>query len=335
MLTRALPLALPSRGLQRLVLAALAVLAAAALLAALLGLLAPGFRAPPRSPFGIGFREASPNGATSLGAWLLAMQAGFSRALQAAVSAVKDGRDGALTLVGLGFAYGVLHAAGPGHGKAVIAGYLMAGERALKRGFALSLLAALLQAVVALALVGGGAVVLRLTAAGLNQAGTVIETAGFACVAVLGAAVTWRKAGQLARLLNREAGPACGPGCGHAGLADGTRVERLAGWREQAGVVLAAGTRPCAGAILVLVFALSQGILWAGVAATLAMALGTAITTGILAALAVFAKALALRLAGGRGQGGAIAVGVLELWAAAFVLVLGAGLLSGWAATAF
>jgi hypothetical protein len=35
-------------------LAALAVLAAAALLAALLGLLAPGFRAPPRSPFGIG-----------------------------------------------------------------------------------------------------------------------------------------------------------------------------------------------------------------------------------------------------------------------------------------
>jgi ABC-type nickel/cobalt efflux system permease component RcnA len=101
----------------------------------------------------------------------------------------------------------VLHAAGPGHGKAVIAGYLMAGERALKRapstatqakpavsitvpawlrpaavrrsttappptsaratnlmageralkrGFTLSLLAALLQAVVALALVGGG-----------------------------------------------------------------------------------------------------------------------------------------------------------------------------------
>ena len=55
----------------------------------------------------------SPYGATSLGAWLLAMQAGFSRALQAAVSAVKDGRDGAPTLVGLGFAYGVLHAAGP------------------------------------------------------------------------------------------------------------------------------------------------------------------------------------------------------------------------------
>ncbi len=137
------------------------------------------------------------------------------------MSAVKAGRDGTLTLVGLGFAYGVLHAAGPGHGKAVIAGYLMAGERALKRGFALSLLAALLQALVALALVGGGAVLLRMTASGLNQAGTMIETASFACVALLGAAVTWRKAGQLARLLNREAGPACGPDCGHAGSPTG------------------------------------------------------------------------------------------------------------------
>ncbi|MGF3021525.1 nickel/cobalt transporter [Methylobacterium aquaticum] len=325
----------PSRALQRVGLAVLAVLAAAALLAALLGILAPGFRAPPRSPFGIGFREAAPTGATSLGAWLLAMQAGFSRALQAAVSAVKAGRDGTLTLVGLGFAYGVLHAAGPGHGKAVIAGYLMVGERALKRGFVLSLLAALLQAVVALALVGGGAVLLRMTAAGLNQAGTAIETASFACVALLGVAVTWRKAGHLTRLLNRETGPACGPDCGHASLADGVKVERLTTWREQAGVIFAAGTRPCAGAVLVLVFALSQGVLWAGIAATVAMALGTAITTGVLAALAVFAKALALRLAGGRGQAGAIAVGMLELWAAAFVLVLGAGLLSGWAASAF
>nr|WP_128565031.1 nickel transporter [Methylobacterium crusticola] len=324
------------RTLRRLALALLAVLAAAGLLALLLALLGPGLRAPPaRSPFGIGFREAAPSGAGSLGAWLLAMQAGFSRSLQAAVTGIKGGEGGYGLLVGLGFAYGVLHAAGPGHGKAVIAGYLMAGERALRRGFTLSLAAALLQACVALALVGGGAVLLRLTAAGLNRAGTAVETAGFACVALLGAVMTWRKAGRLAGLLEREAGPGCGPDCGHAVLADGARVEGLATWREQAGVVLAAGTRPCAGAVLVLVFALSQGVLWTGVAAVLAMALGTALTTGALAGLAVFAKGLALGLAGGRGRGGAVAVTALEAWAAAFVLVLGAGLLSGYAAAAF
>ncbi|MFY9292361.1 MAG: nickel transporter, partial [Methylorubrum rhodinum] len=107
----------------------------------------------------------------------------------------------------------------------------------------------------------------------------------------------------------------------------------LGHWRERAGVVLAAGSRPCAGAVLILVFAASQGLLWAGIAATLAMALGTALTTGVLASLAVFAKALALRLAGGRGQAGALAVGGLELLAAAFVLVLGLALVAGIAAS--
>ncbi len=186
----------------------------------------------------------------------------------------------------------MLHAAGPGHGKAVIDGYLMAGERALQRGFTLSLLAALLQAVVALALVGGGRGGLAPHAAGLNQAGTVIETAGFACVAVLGAAVTWARPGS-SRAPQPRGGAGLRPGCGHAGLADGTKVERLAGWREQAGVVLAAGTRPCAGAIWSWSSPVAGHPVGPASRATLAMALGTAITTGVLAALAVFAKAFA------------------------------------------
>ncbi len=69
-------------------------------------------------------------------------------------------------------------------------------------------------------------------------------------------------------------------------------------WREQLGVVLAVGLRPCSGALIVLAFALSQGLVAAGIAAVLLMGLGTAITTGILAALAVGAKDLARRLAG-------------------------------------
>jgi len=82
-----------------------------------------------------------------------------------------------------------------------------------------------------------------------------------------------------------------------------------------------------------LVFALSQGLFPAGIAATFAMALGTALTTGAIAAVAVFGKALALRLAGGRGATGALLLSGLELLAAAFVLVFGASLLMGmWSA---
>jgi ABC-type nickel/cobalt efflux system permease component RcnA len=106
-------------------------------------------------------------------------------------------------------------------------------------------------------------------------------------------------------------------------------LDRLTRWRDMAGVALAAGIRPCAGALIVLVFSLAQGLLAAGIAATFAMALGTAITTSAIAAIAVFAKTLALRMAGGRGATGAVAMAGIELLAAAFVLVLGASLLLG------
>jgi ABC-type nickel/cobalt efflux system permease component RcnA len=111
-------------------------------------------------------------------------------------------------------------------------------------------------------------------------------------------------------------------------------LDRVKKWRDMAGVVLAAGIRPCAGAIVVLVFALSQGLYAAGIAATFAMALGTALTTGLIAAVAVFAKALAVRLARGRDAGGTRLIAGVELLAAAFVLVLGASLLAGlWTGT--
>ncbi len=136
----------PPRGhrARQALIALIAVATASLILAGLVWLVSEGRPAPPpRSPFGIGFREAAP-AATGLGSWILALQSSFSRSLQAAVHALKaDGAWG--PMMGLGFAYGVFHAAGPGHGKAVIAGYIVAGERALTRGFSLSFAAALLQ----------------------------------------------------------------------------------------------------------------------------------------------------------------------------------------------
>ena len=98
-------------------------------------------------------------------------------------------------------------------------------------------------------------------------------------------------------------------------------------WRGALATVFAAGARPCSGAILVLVFALAQGIFVAGVAAAFAMAMGTALTTGALAAIAVGAKGLAVRFLGDGSGRGAMVVRLLELAAAMLVLFLGASLL--------
>ena len=102
-----------------------------------------------------------------------------------------------------------------------------------------------------------------------------------------------------------------------------TAEETLGDWREQLGVVIGVGLRPCTGALVVLVFALSQGILLAGIASVFLMGLGTAITVATLATLAVSAKGLARRLLGRDSRLG----GALIWWAelAGAVVVFGFG----------
>ncbi|MEE1612836.1 nickel/cobalt transporter [Microvirga sp. CF3016] len=310
-----------------LVLAAVAVIALAM---GLIGLwLGPLSKPPPRNPFGMGLREATPSG--SIGAWILAVQSGFYGSLQAGVRAMKENGSALFSLLLVGFAYGVFHAAGPGHGKGVISAYLVADEKALRKGFLLSLAAALVQALVAIAIVSIVSLALRATASTMNKLAMNVELASFLAVALLGAVMTWRKAGKVLGVLALARNPYAPvqEDCDHVHMPPPEELGRLTRWRDMAGVALAAGIRPCAGALIVLVFSLSQGLFAAGIAATFAMALGTALTTGAIAALAVFFKTMALKVAGGRGASGAIAIAGLELLAAAFVLVLGASLLYG------
>ena len=310
-----------------LMLAAVAIVAS---VMALIGLwLGPIGKPPPRNPFGMGLREATPSG--SIGVWILSVQSDFYASLRESVREMKENGSALLSLLLVGFAYGIFHAAGPGHGKGVISAYLVADEKALRKGFLLSLAAALVQAFVAVAIVTIVSLVLRATASTMNKLAMNVELASFIAVALLGAVITWRKAGKVLGVMALARNPLASvqEGCDHVHMPPPDELGRLTRWHDMAGVAIAAGIRPCAGALIVLVFALSQGLFAAGIAATFAMALGTALTTGGIAAVAVFFKALALKAAGGRGASGAIAVAGLELLAAAFVLVLGLSLLHG------
>ncbi len=207
----------------------------------------------------------------------------------------------------------------------MISAYILSEERSQAlRAFALSLSAALVQAAVAIGLVLVLRLILNVTARQMTDATRVIELASFATVALVGLVLLWLKAGVFVAARRGEEA-ACAPGCAH----DVAALPPQRSFGRTASVVVAAGLRPCAGALIVLVFALAQGLFWAGVAATLAMALGVALTTGALALLAVVAKRAALGLAGGRGQRAALAIRGLECLAAAFLAALGALLLFG------
>ncbi len=292
-----------------------------------------------QNPFSLGVNEGAVGDVGRLGLWLLRQQAQFYEALRHAVDAAEKNPSAALWLAAVAFAYGVFHAAGPGHGKAVIASYMLANERALRRGLVLSALAALLQALVAIAIVGVAAVLLGATAQKMANATHWVEIAAYVCIAGLGAWLVWRKGGDFlaswraprlpASSRFQCADPAHAPGCAHCVAPDPSKLGADFSWRQGLATVAAAGARPCSGALLVLVFAFAQGAFSIGVWATFAMAAGTALTTGALASGAVLAKGVMTKILGAQTRRGEIASRLLEVVAACVVLFLGLSLLVG------
>ena len=100
--------------------------------------------------------------------------------------------------------------------------------------------------------------------------------------------------------------------------------------RRGLAAIVAVGLRPCSGAIIVLVFALAQGLFWIGVASTFVMGLGTAITVAVVASIAVGARGFAGRLAKSKPGAGLLIVRGLETAAAAVIILFGVALLTGY-----
>jgi nickel/cobalt exporter len=167
-----------------------------------------------QSPFGVGRGPAAaPPPPEGIAGWLLAKQAEFYRALSGLVRAAKADGSAAWALLGMSFAYGVFHALGPGHGKAVISSYLVANDETWRRGVILSFASAMLQAAVAVTIVGVAAVLLGATARAMSETVRWIEIVSYALIAALGARLLWVKGRALiaALLALREPAPALAP----------------------------------------------------------------------------------------------------------------------------
>lgn len=214
-----------------------------------------------------------------------------------------------VSLLGISFAYGVFHAAGPGHGKAVLATYLATHGGAVKRALGLSFAASLLQGVTAIALV----VVLVYGLGWITRQamGSVawVEQASFLLVAALGAWLCWRAVKQLRRAYQPERAAHSqshehhpshehSHSHGHSHCCGGAHhiePQQALDWRTAMMTVGAIGMRPCSGAVLMLGAASLLGQFEVGVASVVAMSIGTGITVSALALASIFARGWAQR----------------------------------------
>jgi ABC-type nickel/cobalt efflux system permease component RcnA len=238
-------------------------------------------------------------------AYVFAVQRDLHRELAAAMRSVQVNEAAAgWSLAGLGFLYGVFHAAGPGHGKVVISTYLATHESRIPRGVALSVLSSLLQGATALGAVGLTVAVLDRSFREAQSTAAALESVSYGLVGLLGLFLVFRSGRRLLarhRASNGD-GPAAsarGPAaCCHGPGPSAADLTTPPSLRHFVATMLSVGLRPCSGAILVLVLAYTMNLVWAGVTAVMAMSAGTALTVSALAALSVYARKSAVALGG-------------------------------------
>jgi nickel/cobalt exporter len=164
------------------------------------------------APFGAP-HPATAMSSSGLMGWIFAEQAAFYRSLSGFIRASKEDGAAMWELFGISFVYGIFHAIGPGHGKAVISSYLVANEETWRRGVVLSFVSAGIQSVVAIIVVAIAAVLLGATAKAIGLTVHLVEITSYALVTLIGLRLlyvkgrsfliacrelTWRQAPSLA-----------------------------------------------------------------------------------------------------------------------------------------
>lgn len=282
-----------------------------------------------------------------LAAWLEGAQRAAQERLAGAIRALRGGEAGALTAFwALCLGYGLLHAAGPGHGKLVIGGYGLARRVPVARLAGLALVSSLAQAAVAVALVHGLVALLGLGRQAVEAAAEGwVTPVGHAMIAGLGLWLVWRGVQGLWRQIavpgdadghhdhphdhthDHTRDHRHGPGCTHAHAPTLEAVERVTSFRDGLALVAGIALRPCSGALFVLVLTWQLGIVLAGIVGAFVMGFGTALVTVGAAVLSVWAREGAfLGLGSGRL---ARALPMVELAVGAAIAAAALGLLAG------
>ncbi|HXP13558.1 MAG TPA: nickel/cobalt transporter [Stellaceae bacterium] len=291
-------------------------------------------------PFGVSQGSTPPEFGGFAG-WILAEQSMFYQMLSGAIRSAKSNGSAVYALLGISFIYGIFHAAGPGHGKAVISSYLVANHETWRRGIVLSAASAALQSLTAILIVAVAALLLNATAKMMDNTVNIIETVSYVLIVLIGARLSWVKGRAFLKLLwtethghprdhHHDHEEENASAWGHAHALEPRELAGPRGWRRGLATVVSVGVRPCLGAIIVLVFSLAQGLFWIGVVSTFMMGFGTAITVASIATLAVGARGIAAKIARAKPGRGLLFLRGLETAAAALVMIFGFLLLTGY-----
>lgn len=221
--------------------------------------------------------------------------------LAGAVRHLRAGDPGAMVaLMAACFSYGFVHAAGPGHGKVLIAGYGVGQRVPVLRLTVLAVASSVAQSLVAIGLVVAGIAILGWTReqmVGVTE--NVMRPISYGVILLLGLWLVWRGIARLLRQSRLTGAAAHGhhdhghvhdEHCGRAHGPTMDEAARVTSLRDGLGLIAGIAVRPCTGALFLLILTWQMGIFASGVAGVLAMGVGTAVVTVGVAVFAVWAR---------------------------------------------
>ncbi len=260
--------------------------------------------------------------------WAAGQQRLAQSALARSLRALRVGEPGAIIgFAAVCFSYGFLHAIGPGHGKLAVGGYGLARKVTALRLGAIAISGSLVQALTAILLVYSGITILQISRTQITDIGEDwFAPASAAAIVAIGVWLVIRGVNRIRKMTthNIDGHGHCHT-CGHAHGPDPEAVANSAGWRESLALVIGVGIRPCTGALFVLILGWRMEIEQAAIMGAIAMAIGTACVTLVIALGAVGLRSGALASLGESGRANRIAA-MVEVLAGLVVVVLAVGL---------
>jgi len=214
-------------------------------------------------------------------------------------------------LIIIAFSYGVLHAAGPGHGKAVAASYIISQKGKVIDSLLFANMIALFHGFSGMFLVLIIYFVLNSSVSGtLLDVSRMTQIISYSLILLLGTVLLTKNIYSWCRrtIINRR-------------YTDGHTRGRKIGSLATAFIV---GMVPCPGVVLVMLFSLSLDMIGLGFLLALSMTMGMAVTISAVVVIGTVGKNLALGALESRRNLAGIVGQIIETFAALMIMAIGA-----------
>jgi ABC-type nickel/cobalt efflux system permease component RcnA len=223
---------------------------------------------------------------------VLQIQRQIHEALTNQIEALKEGKSLAALwgLLLMSFGYGIFHVLAPGHGKVIVTSYFIGNEAKWIDGVWAGLIMSVGHTITAVGVVIVLYLLLGLTQFGVLANARYVELLGYGLISAIGIWLLWKA------VKNKPECSVCHEK--HHGHAHAHKHEHehasIAQSDSGKSLFAVASLVPCSGSMIILLFTVANGVLWAGVLAVIAIALGMWLTITAIGTVSIFLRRVVL-----------------------------------------